>query len=308
MIVAVYLPLILPVLAVPVVRWVALRLPPAVATWLVMLAAALLATCTVIALGLMVMAALSVVTVFARLGHWSPAEVWHLDAVHLPIDLAASVLLIVFLALATSRATNRIRALASAYRAAAECPDSELMVLDDERPLAHALPGNPGRIVVSTTMLASLSAAERSALLAHERAHLTRQHHLFVAVVDVLAGANPFLRPLSDVIHYTTERWADELAAGNVGDRSVVARAVGKAALASRGRPADIPPAALAATTGPVPRRVAALLAGPPVARMLSVPGVCLFIAASLILASVLASLDAADDLHHVLEIAQAFH
>ena len=308
MIIAVYLPLILPVFAVPIVRWVAWRLHPAVASWLVVAATAVLATSAAVALGLLVLAALSVMTVFARLGHWSPAEVWHLDAVHLPIDLTASVLLTVFLVLAVRRANGRIRALVSAYRAARECPDSELMVLDDERPLAHALPGNPGRIVVSTTMLASLSPSERSALLAHERAHLTRRHHLFVAVVDVLAGANPLLRPLSDVIHYTTERWADEVAARHVGDRSVVARAVGKAALVSRNHPSVTPDVALAATTGPVPRRVAALLAGPPADRVLSVPGVCLIIATALVLASLVASLDAATDLHHVLEVAQAFH
>jgi hypothetical protein len=310
MIFSVYLPLILPALAVPVVRWVAARLHPTLASWLVLVAALVLATCATIALGLLMLAAMSVMSVFARLGHWSPTEVRHLDAVHLPIDLSASVLLLVFAVLTVSAGVSRIRALLEAHRMARQCPHgSELMVLEDDRPLAHALPGRPGRIVVSTTMLATLAPAERRALLAHERAHLAGAHHLFVAVVDVLAAANPLLRPLTTVIRYTTERWADEVAAGQVGDRSVVARAVGKAALAARGHHHARPRIALAATSGPVPRRVAALLTAPPVYRaravLLSPAGVFAVLAFGLVTGSVWFSLDAATDLHRVLELAQ---
>lgn len=311
MIFAVYLPIILPAFAVPMVRWIAGRLHPELASWLVLAAAIVLATCATVALGLLMLAALSVMGLFARLGHWRPAEVRHLDAVHMPIDLAASVLLLVFAVMAVSAAVSRIRALADAYRMARQCPDgSELMVLEDERPLAHALPGRPGRIVVSTTMLATLAPAERKALLAHERAHLNGRHHLFVAVVEVLAAANPLLRPLTDVIQFTTERWADEVAAGKVGDRSVVARAVGKAALAGKANADSARRGiALAATAGPVPRRVAALLTAPPSNRlrtvMLSLTGVCAVLACMLVIGSVWFSLDAMTDMHRVLEIAQ---
>lgn len=308
MIFAVYLPIVLPALAVPLVRWLAGRLHPALASWLVLVAAIVLATCAMLALGLLMLAALSVVSVFARLGHWQPTTVRHLDAVHLPIDVTATILLVVCAAMAITVAVSRMRALADAYRMASQCPrGSELMVLEDDRPLAHALPGRPGRIVVSTTMLATLAPAERRALLAHERAHLANSHHLFVAVVDVLAAANPLLRPLTDVIRFTTERWADEVAAGKVGDRSVVAQAVGKAALAGRVKP--IRGVALAATAGPVPRRVAALLSTPPVYRMRSVllspTGVFVMVALALVTGSVWFSLDAATDMHRVLEIAQ---
>jgi Zn-dependent protease with chaperone function len=312
MIFAVYLPIILPVFAVPMVRLVAARLHPAWASWLVVAAAVVLGTCATVALGLLMLAALSVMSLFARLGHWRPAEVRRLDAVHLPVDLTASVVLMIFAVMAITAGVSRIRALVEAYRMARQCPGgSELMVLEDDRPLAHALPGRPGRIVVSTTMLATLAPAERRALLAHERAHLASSHHLFVAVTDVLAAANPLLRPLSDTIRFTTERWADEVAAGTVGDRSVVARAVGKAALASRaaGAAAQGGGMAMAATAGPVPRRVAALLAKPPVRRVsavvLSPTGVLAVVALALVTGSVWFSLDAATDLHRVLEIAQ---
>jgi Zn-dependent protease with chaperone function len=309
---AVYLPLLLPALAVPVVRWVASRLHPQWASWLVLVSSVILGVCSMTALGLLMIAALSVMSLFARLGHWSPAEVRHLDAVHMPIDLAASVLLLVFGVMTISAGVGRIKAIVAAYRMASECPDgSELMVLRDDRPLAHALPGRPGRIVVSTTMLASLAPAERRALLAHERAHLSEAHHLFVAVIDVLAAANPLLRPLTGAIRYTTERWADEVAASQVGDRSVVARAVGKAALAAKalGDTAGVPGIALGATAGPIPRRVAALLIPAPTHRippmLMSLTGLCAIIAFVMTTGSIVSSLDAATDLHRVLELAQ---
>jgi Zn-dependent protease with chaperone function len=311
---AVYLPLLLPALVVPVVRWVAQRLHPTWASWLVLVSAVILGLCSMAALGLLMLAALSVMSLFARLGHWSPAEVRHLDAVHLPVDLAASVLLLVFAVLTIAAGMRRIRAIVEAYRMASECPTgSELMVLRDDRPLAHALPGRPGRIVVSTTMLATLEPAERRALLAHERAHLAEAHHLFVAVIDVLAAANPLLRPLTGAIRYTTERWADEVAASHVGSRSVVAKAVGKAALAGKasGRAAALPGIALGATTGPIPRRVAALLVPAPTSRitptLMSLTGLCAVIAFALTTGSIVSSLDAATDLHRILELAQQY-
>jgi Zn-dependent protease with chaperone function len=309
MILAVYVPLVLPALAVPLVRWLCGRLDPAMASWLIVASALVLASCATVALALLMFTALAVLTVFGRLGHWSPNILRHLDAVHLPIDLAATVLLLVFGVAAVTSAVTRLRSLLEAHRMARDCPgDTELVVVQDDRPLAHAVPGRPGRIVVSTSMLASLEPAERRALLAHERGHLARGHHLFVAAVDVLAAANPLLRPLTTTIRFTTERWADEIAAGQVGDRSVVARAVGKAALAGRAQPARNG-MTMAATAGPVPRRVAALLSAPPVRRIRSVlaspTGLFVVMALSMITGSVWFSVDAAGDLHRVLELAQ---
>jgi hypothetical protein len=304
--VAVYLPLVLPALAVPVVRWVAGRLHPAWASWLVLVSALVLAVCATFALCLLVFAALLAVRLFPRPGHWQVHVVHHLGGVHLPIDLAASVLLLVFGAMSVSVGATRFRSLTEARRLAGQ-GRGELIVVEADEPMAHAVPGRPGRIVVSTGMLAGLAPAERRALLAHERAHLAGGHHLFVAVVDVLAAANPLLRPLTTVIRYTTERWADEVAAGKVGDRSVVAMAVGKAALAGRAPLRSDGPRTVA--TGPVPRRVAALLASPPAGRVLAVlmspVGVCAVIAFALVAGSVWFSLDAMNDLHRTLQLAQ---
>jgi Zn-dependent protease with chaperone function len=263
--------------------------------------------CATLALALLLFMWLSMLTLFARLGHWSPAVLRREDAVHLPIDLAAGALLLGCGVASAVVAGRRLGELVRAYRTAREFRDGgDLTVVVDERPMAHALPGRPGRITVSTGMLALLSPAERRALLAHERAHLARRHHLFVAVTDVVAAASPLLWPLAGTIRFTTERWADEIAARQVGDRAVVARAVGKAALAGHGR---APGMALAATGGPVPRRVAALLSAPPVHRLRSVlvspAGVCTVVVLALVAGSVIFSLDAVTDLHHTLWLAR---
>ncbi|MFI6854283.1 M56 family metallopeptidase [Streptomyces sp. NPDC050416] len=122
-----------------------------------------------------------------------------------------------------------------------------------------------GRVVVTTALLERLRPAERRALFAHERAHLAARHDRHLLVVQLAARVNPFLRPLRTAVAYTAERWADEEAARVVGSRRTVVRAIGTAALVSRGTPA--PTLAGLAAPGPVPRRVAALLGPPPAVR-----------------------------------------
>jgi hypothetical protein len=143
-------------------------------------------------------------------------------------------------------------------------------------------------------------------------------------------------------VTYTIERWADETAARDCGDRRLAARAIGKAALASAERSARGPvrpwvvamgiagptftrgPSRLRGMTtlrsimglrgvtrlgdvlgvggaGPVPRRVAALLAPPPRIRPLLVAAV-----AGVVLVSSLGVLHVARDVHAVVELAQA--
>ena len=154
----------------------------------------------------------------------------------------------------------------------------EVTVLPDDEPYAYALPGVPDRVVVSTGMLDKLAEREQLAMVAHERAHLAHRHHRYLLTVALVSRAHPLLRPLCAVVSYHLERWADEEAAREVGDRRATARAVAKAALSAprfprwpegsssgpgRGVRSDgwSPPGGLAfAAGGPVPRRVAALL------------------------------------------------
>ncbi|WP_445520130.1 M56 family metallopeptidase [Streptomyces sp. NEAU-174] len=201
---------------------------------------------------------------------------------------------------------RRARTLTAAALEAACMPaEDDLIVIEGEAPNAFAIPGLPGRVVVSTGMLHTLDETERHILLAHERAHLACRHYAFVALAQFGAAANPLLRPLATAVTYTVERWADENAAAATGDRERVARTVGKAALAAHDAPGRAPGAALAilgrrsplAAAGPVPRRVAALLA-PPFGRH---PLLAAATAAVLAITA-LSTAEAAHDLHLLLE------
>jgi hypothetical protein len=157
-------------------------------------------------------------------------------------------------------------------------------------------------------------------LLAHERAHAHGQHYLFTSVSRLAAAANPLLRPVTAQVGYTVERWADEHAATETGDRGLAARAVARAALASSAAPPDRAAELTALglvgqddegsprgrhrsslrTAGPVPRRVAALLSPPP---RLSV--LLLAAAVMLVALSGVSSLEAIRNFHQLLELAQ---
>jgi Zn-dependent protease with chaperone function len=284
-----YLPLLLPLLAVPLVLLTARRLPPATATWLTAASAVVLTLGAVLSLTLFTIAGLTGLS----------------TVVNRPVDATSATLLAAIGVAGVVATVRRVGALRAARRLAEH--DGELVVIRQDRPIAHAVPGRPGRIVVSTGMLTGLSPAERRALLAHERAHLSRSHHLFVAVVDILAAANPLLRPLRKVIRYTTERWADELAARAVGSRSVVARAVGKAALATEDATSHdsvTSQITMAAAAGEVPRRVAALLTAPPARRIVSAKMLVALIALALTIASAGNAVEAAGDLDQVFALA----
>lgn len=134
--------------------------------------------------------------------------------------------------------------------------DTELVVVPTAKPMAYAVPGRRGHIVVSSGMLRALDDDERRVLLAHERAHLRLRHHLYIRLTDLSASAVPLLAPLAARVRFATERWADEAAADEVGDRRLVARAVARAALLS----AEHPLPAMAFGGLGVPARVDALL------------------------------------------------
>lgn len=189
------------------------------------------------------------------------------------------------------------------------------VVVDDRAPDAYALPGLPGRIVVSTGMLHTLDETEHTILLAHEHAHLTAHHYAFVAAAQLGAAANPLLRPFANATTYTIERWADENAARATGDRRRVARTVGKAALAAHRTPGPVRATGAAlgilgrrqrgnrlASAGPVPRRVAALVAPPP-GRHPALPAAT----ATVLAAALAATAEAAHDLHVLLRTVGAW-
>ncbi len=130
----------------------------------------------------------------------------------------------------------------------------------DLRPHAFAVAGRPGRIVVSAAMLRALTAPQRRAMLAHERAHLHLHHSALLTLAQLAAAANPLLLPVRGAVGYLCERNADEIAAAEVGDRFVVAEALAAAALAANGSRGTARPAFHGVS---VVDRVAALVAPP---------------------------------------------
>ncbi len=108
-----------------------------------------------------------------------------------------------------------------------------LKLTDDDRPDAYAVGGRPGHIVISAGMLALLDAPERRVLLAHERSHLRHRHHRYITLAVVASGAVPVLGFVTRRLRLAVERWADEDAADEVGDRALVARTIIRAALAT---------------------------------------------------------------------------
>jgi Zn-dependent protease with chaperone function len=137
--------------------------------------------------------------------------------------------------------------------------DCGVEIIDSLEPVAFAVPGRPGTVIVSTAMLAALRPGERDAMLAHEQAHLRWNHHRYIRATEMAAAFLPPLGSLVRRVRFETERWADEDAATFTSNRTVVASAVARAALASTG------PTHLAMGRIGVQERVEALLRPRPV-------------------------------------------
>jgi Zn-dependent protease with chaperone function len=305
--VAVYVPLLLSVLAAVSAQRIAGRLEPVTATWLLTASAVVLAAASLASLAALALTVIGQVPELAAHAHWSPRVLRRDDPIWLPVAVTACILLGGALAAACRVAARCLCALGDAARTSGILSQAgRLTVVDDPAPKACAVPGRPGRIVVSTGMLDALDDQEQQVLIAHEGAHLAGGHYLFVTLARVAAAANPVLRPLAAAVRYTVERSADEHAARQVGSRRLTARTIGKAALLTRaaraGRPAGLLIAASALRgTGPVPRRVAALLAPPPGRRPL-----LLIAALALLIVAGVTTLEAARDVHVLFETATA--
>jgi hypothetical protein len=176
------------------------------------------------------------------------------------IAIAALVATVVSLAVLARRRWPAARDLWRLGRQPAACTIDGVAVVRSDQAFAVALPGYPGRIVVSSAMFGALDADERRVLLAHERCHLRSGHYLFRWATRLAAAVFPPAHRLVADCDFALERWADEQAAIAVSDRRVAARALVRAALAAL---APLP-GALAFPASTVTRRVAALGAPPP--------------------------------------------
>jgi Zn-dependent protease with chaperone function len=234
-------------------------------------------------------------------GHWSNTTLRHADPVAAPVAALALIVLAALVVRVAAASLRRLVAIRDAFRLAAALPTAggELAVIHHPGRHAYAVPGRPGRIVVSSGLLRSLGASERRVVLVHERAHLTHHHHLHHATAHLAAAANPLLRRLPASVGLSTERWADECAAAAC-RRSTVADALIRAAHGGA-RIFTVPAAVLAATAIDVLIRVQALREPAP---RLTLWRMAFLVA--LLLAAAAAVLEAAHDTERLFELAQS--
>lgn len=303
----VYLCLAFPLLALPLAQIAKRWLHPRHGTYLMTFAAVVLATASCAALGVLILGAVARIDIGS-----DPGPVAHrsnlLDALTAPpiagvaaIGLGAATLAaVVFI-------TCRARSLVRSYtHAASFAGDERLVVTPDANADAYAVPGRPGRIVLTGGMLRVLEPVDLDVLLAHEHAHLNHRHHVYATLARLAATANPLVRPLARAVDLSIERWADEEAATAAGSRRTVAAAISKASIASNriahpGRSAvnlGVVPSdrSQLRRAGPIPRRVAALLEPAPRSSALAALGGLSMVAVSAFLA-----LEAASDLNDLL-------
>jgi len=204
------------------------------------------------ALVLVAVVAASQVHVVSHVVHWCTG----LEPGDRGVSLWAGAVAVVALGWGGVRVVSHLRQVRSERRRFGSVCGVE--VVDVDGPVAFAVPGRPGGVVIGRQLLSELRADERAAVLAHERAHLEHGHHRFVLVAEMCALAFPFLAPLARQVRFNTERWADESAAIAVGSRKVVARAIVRTALV--GTPSTTPQFGLAMADLGAAARVEALV------------------------------------------------
>jgi Zn-dependent protease with chaperone function len=243
------------------------RLSPPVAAPLLTLTALATSLATGIVLSLAGFTALARLPLIAALGGWPDDRLHAWTQLPAPWGIAAAGLVGLLLASALVYLARVAWDLARARQACRQLPRAgdQLMITPEEHPSAFTLPVplRGGAIVVSAGMLRLLPADERRALLAHEAAHLRRYHTGYVLLAAVAAAANPLLRPVARQVRLSVELWADQLAAREVGDGLVVARALARASLAAS-RPSRPGGFRLAVAESDVSARVRALTSLPP--------------------------------------------
>ncbi len=177
--------------AAPIAR----RLPPGTGSWLLSCGAVLAAGASSASLGLLALLVFAQTPLATAQGRWSDA-VLRRGGVPAPVGLVAAGAVLVLAWRGVRAAWRRGGAVLHAYRLAAGLPATgELAVVDLPTHQAFAVPGRPGRIVVSSGLLRSLDGRDRRALLAHERAHLRDGHHWHQSAVAAGSGGEPPARP-----------------------------------------------------------------------------------------------------------------
>lgn len=234
------------------------RLPPAIAVRILVVGSVLAAGAGTFGLAAVAFVGIAQLEEIAEWGGWSPAALRAGSQFSPAVSVVSSVVLAAIGCCALSVLVRRAYALFRVHRSCAGLARRLVTVLDSETPDAFTTPEILGRIVITTALLRALTEPQQRAVLAHERSHLQHRHSWWSLAADLAAGVNPLLWPTTGAIAHAIERWADEDAAAEIGDRTVVATAVAQAALVRRRR------MAISLSGGHVPRRVRALLSPAP--------------------------------------------
>ncbi|HEY2792924.1 MAG TPA: M56 family metallopeptidase [Micromonosporaceae bacterium] len=232
------------------------------------------------------------VTFVAREGHWS-ATLWRdMDPVSVWSARIAGAVLLVCVLVFGRAVLREVIARRQINRLVGRLGTTErLIFVDDDEPHAYAIGGRRPRIVVSRGLLRGMNTAERRTVLAHESSHVKHRHDRHLMLLRLAAAISPLLRTFVPAGELAVERWADEETAATMGDRTLVARTVLRAALAGAGG-AERPHGAVAHASGDIGRRIRALMKAPPRQRW-SVTAV----ASLLLFATITAPVLAADNL-----------
>lgn len=125
-------------------------LPPRRAAWALACAALVAAIGWAGALALLAFTGVAQIPEVAEEGRWSVAALQAQDPVYLVVAGGSALMLAVGVVSLGVAAVGQVRHFARVRRERARLPEeTELVVVDDDVPMAFALPGSPGRIVVS---------------------------------------------------------------------------------------------------------------------------------------------------------------
>jgi Zn-dependent protease with chaperone function len=130
-------------------------------------------------------------------------------------------------------------------------PSLGAVLVEHSEPVAYCVAGRHPTVILSTGALQALGPAELSAVLAHERAHLTGRHHRLLALARIGCLVLPFLPLMRDAdvqVARLVEMHADDAATHTSDPRSLAAALV---VLATGASPA---PALAASATDSVQR------------------------------------------------------
>jgi len=139
------------------------------------------------------------------------------------------------------------------------------LLVDDVQPAAYCVAGPHPTVIMTTGALRALDPDQVNAVVAHERAHLARHHHRFLAVARIGCQMLPFIPLMRDTATQVTrlvEMHADDAATS---DRDTRPLAVALVVLATSGSPA---PALAAGATDTVQRIERLLSKAEPLSRV----------------------------------------